>query len=134
MAEVIEFGKRAEGAKAAREEDLRRRKLEALRRVLQCSRCAHRCARCGVGIEGAELSAPPLPYVFCNTCREEYLEYRERAAGRGAGDPACYWRNEAWMRVWESWLDHQRRLEDYRRSGEFLRLMAEAERLLGRDT
>ena len=49
----------------------------------------------------------------------------------GDGDESeCYWRNSAWMKVWETWLQHQKSLDQYRQSKEFLQLMDEVEQML----
>jgi hypothetical protein len=34
------------------------------------------------------------------------------------------------MKVWENWLEHQKSLDDYRQSKEFLQLLGEVEELL----
>jgi len=131
MADIIEFGKKAEHLKSERETYIRQRKIEALRKIFQCTRCMVKCARCGAQIESQadECSKFAAPYNFCRSCRQEYEEYRARSGGNQA-DSDCYWHNSAWMRVWETWLQHQKVLDQYRQSKEFLQLMDEVERLL----
>jgi len=36
------------------------------------------------------------------------------------------------MKVWESWLEHQKWLDQYRHSKEFLQLLQEVENLFGK--
>ncbi len=130
MADIIEFAQKAEDVKSEREESLRTLKIEALRRIFQCARCAMRCSKCGAQLEQeADESRYAAPYLFCKSCREEYEDYRERARG-GRGAPSCYWRNDQWMRLWESWLAHQKSIDQYRHSKEFLQLVDEVEQLL----
>lgn len=129
MADILPFGKKVEDLKSEREALLRQRKIEALRKIFQCTRCVMKCSKCGAQIEGRdETTKFATPYAFCKSCREEYEEYRERAGG-GQISP-CYWHNAGWMRVWESWLEHQKSLDDYRQSKEFLQLLEEVEHLL----
>ncbi|MFZ2448781.1 MAG: hypothetical protein WAW37_20655 [Syntrophobacteraceae bacterium] len=129
MADILEFGKKADDVKLERETVLRQRKIEALRKIFQCTRCMLKCSKCGAQTEGQEESAKfASPYTFCPSCREEYEEYRQRVAG-GRGS-LCYWHNSGWMKVWESWLEHQKSLDEYRQSKEFLQLLDEVEHLL----
>lgn len=131
MAEIIEFGKKAQDLKSMRDTNLRQRKIEALRKIFQCTRCMLKCAKCGTQLdkEGEESSKYAMPYPFCTNCHEEYEEYRERTSGKQV-TPKYYWHNELWMKVWESWLEHQNWLDQYRQSKEFLHLLREVEELL----
>ncbi len=131
MADIIQFGKKAQDLKSVRDTSLRQRKIEALRKVLQCTRCLLKCARCGSQLdrEGEEPSRYAAPYPFCRSCQDEYEEYRERVDGKQA-TPRFYWHNDVWMRVWESWLEHQECLDRYRQSKELLQLVQEVEELL----
>ncbi|MEM5789532.1 MAG: hypothetical protein AAGU11_19640 [Syntrophobacteraceae bacterium] len=130
MANIIQFGKRADDLRSERETVLRQRKIDALKKIFQCTRCLMKCSKCGSQIEhNAEEPAKfAAPYAFCNSCQSEYEEYRARSAG--ASDSTCYWHNSGWMRVWESWLGHQKALDEYRQTKEFLQLMDEVEGLL----
>ncbi len=130
MADILEFGKKAEDLRSERDTSLRRRKIEALRKIFQCTRCVLKCTKCGAQIEGKtdENARFATPYTFCKSCLEEYQEYRERASGK-SGAP-CYWHNSEWMKVWQSWLEHQKSLDQYRQSKEFLQLLEEVEELL----
>lgn len=130
MADIIEFGKKAQSLKSVRDADERSRKIEALRKIIQCQRCAMKCAKCGVQLdrEGREPARYLLPYRFCLNCQEEYEEYRERTEKR-TSLPRYYWHNDLWMAAWSSWIEHQKILDDYRLSKEFLQLLREVEEL-----
>lgn len=131
MADVIEFGKKAQGLKELQDTSLRQRKIEALRKIFQCTRCMLKCAKCGVQLESEkqETTRYVSPYPFCLNCQEEYEEYRERTEGVQRGRK-YYWHNETWMKVWEIWLEHQKLLDEYRKSKEFLQLLEEVEELM----
>jgi len=130
MADIIEFGKKAQGLKAVQDTGLRQRKIEALRKFFQCTRCMLKCAKCGAQLEAAKDSLKyAAPYTFCINCQEEYEEYRDRIDGKQM-TPKYYWHNETWMKVWEVWLEHQRQLDNYRNSKEFLQLLQEVEELM----
>ncbi|MHC1730033.1 MAG: hypothetical protein AB9866_29225 [Syntrophobacteraceae bacterium] len=133
MADIIEFGKKTEFLKSERDTIIRQRKVEALRKIFQCTRCVVKCTKCGTQIEsGAEdCTKFASPFTFCKSCQDEYEEYRARISGQRT-DSLCYWHNPAWMRVWESWLEHQKTLDQYRQSKEFLQLLDEVEHLLGK--
>jgi hypothetical protein len=131
MADIIEFGKKAGHLRSERENAVRQRKIEALRKIFQCTRCVVKCARCGAQIDSSaeECTRFAAPYGFCRSCQQEYEEYRARVEGRLA-DSDCYWQNSTWMQVWETWLQHQKALDQYRQSKEFLQLLDEVEHLL----
>lgn len=134
MAEIIEFHKKAQDLKSMQNKDLQKRKIEALRKVFQCTRCMVRCTKCGVQLESQDMKPETryaAPYHFCTNCHSEYDEYRQRLEGKQKG-PSYYWHNDSWMRVWETWLEHQETLDCYRKSKEFLQLLEEVEELLGR--
>ena len=131
MADIIEFGKKAQGLKAVQDTGLRQRKIEALRKIFQCTRCMLKCAKCGTQIETEknESLKYATPYPFCSNCQEEYEEYRGRMEG-SQKTPKYYWHNDTWMKVWEIWLEHQNLLDQYRKSKEFLKLIQEVEELM----
>ena len=131
MADIIEFNKKAQDFKISRDQSVRQRKIDALKKIFQCARCMLKCAKCGSQVEMDSQAAPGFatPYPFCTNCREEYREYRERLEGKSISSQ-YYWYNEKWMKVWESWLEHQTRLDEYRQSKEFLQLLEEVEELL----
>jgi len=130
MADVIEFDKKCQDLKSSRDTLLRQRKIEALRKIFQCTRCMLKCAKCGTQLESdmQESSKYATPYTFCRNCFDEYHEYRERVE-KNQSNPKYYWHNDVWMKVWESWLKHQKVLDQYRQSKEFLQLLQEVEDL-----
>lgn len=123
MADVISLSRKRQIALDRQEALVRRRKIEAVRRVLQCTHCSLKCEKCGTQIQDRPLDQRPLPYRFCNECAEEYVDYLERLQGKG--DPVCYWRNDCWMEAWRSWIEHQGALDHYKKSKEFLELIRE---------
>lgn len=129
MADILEFGKKAENFRSERDDSFRKLKIESLRKIFQCTRCVVKCSKCGAQIESHEYDRFAGPYNFCKSCMHEYEEYRVRAGGTQA-DSDCYWRNSAWMKVWETWVQHQKALDQYRQSKEFLQLLDEVERLM----
>ena len=134
MAEIIEFGKKARDLKSLQHADLRKRKIESLRKIFQCTRCMMKCTKCGVQLQSEDHAEAPryaTPYHFCSGCRGEYEEYRRRLEGGDPSEVDFYWHNDAWMEVWRTWLEHQRTLDLYRQSKEFLQLLREVEDLMG---
>ena len=129
MADILEFSKKAENLKSERDDSMRQLMIESLRKIFQCTRCVVRCSKCGIQIDSHEYARFAVPFSFCKSCRQEYEEYRTRTSENRA-DSEFYWRNSAWMRVWETWLEHQKALDLYRQSKEFLRLIDEVEQLL----
>jgi hypothetical protein len=130
MADVIEFDKKCQDLKSSRDTLLRQRKIEALRKIFQCTRCMLKCAKCGTQLESEMQESPKYatPYSFCRNCYDEYHEYRERIE-KNQSNPKYYWHNDVWMKVWESWVKHQKWLDQYRQSKEFLQLLQEVEDL-----
>jgi len=128
VAEIIELERRRQLSKADEEEKLREEKIQILRRIIHCSRCSLKCARCGTHIEdGERANQSETPFPLCVGCQEEYEAYLTRKGGEPSG--ARYWQNEAWMDVWRTWLRHQRAIDSYRSSSEFIRLLQEFERI-----
>lgn len=125
MADVIEFGKKSKDVQAQKDQEVLKRKIQLLRAVFQCTRCSLKCAKCGsqINVSEGEKEAAVTPYPFCNNCREEYIEYKNRVSGNQGLD--YYWYNESWMKVWDTWLEHQKSLDEYRNSKEFLKLLNE---------
>jgi hypothetical protein len=129
MANIISF-KDKKGLAEKKQADLvKKRKVQAVRRVFQCSQCAFKCEKCGTQIghdsKGDAIHHRKLnvPYNFCDACSEEYLDYIERL--KGAGDPDCYWHNEAWIDAWKGWIDYQSSVDRYLKSKEFIQLINE---------
>lgn len=105
---------------------VRKRKIMAVRKVFQCTHCASKCERCGTGI-GPEpqkyTDSPRVPYNFCDSCAEEYIDYIDRLQGKG--DPEAYWHNHDWLKVWRAWIEYQGTIDQYLRSEEFQNLLKE---------
>ena len=101
---------------------IRKRKIQAVRKVFQCTQCAFKCEKCGTQIERGTGDTTAfrrklnVPYNFCEGCSDEYLDFIERL--KGAGDLDCYWHNEAW-------IDYQSSVDRYLKSKEFKQLINE---------
>ncbi len=67
MGNIIEFGKKAQDLKSIRDEAVRQRKIDALRKIFQCTRCLLKCAKCGAQLDSdldQKLSSRgPLPFL-----------------------------------------------------------------------
>lgn len=104
----------------------RKRRILAVRKIFQCAHCASKCERCGTGL-GPENPVrdrnPRVPYTFCDSCAEEYIDYIDRLQGKG--DPQAYWHNEDWLRIWRAWIEYQGAVDQYVRSKEFRKLLEE---------
>jgi hypothetical protein len=131
MSNIIDFEKRFQHVKTSRDGNLRQRKIEALRKIFQCTRCMLKCAKCGTQLESEmeDSAQHSAPYTLCRNCYDEYLEFRERVVNEGIS-AKFYWHNESWMKVWETWMEHQKCLDQYRQSKEFLQLLQEVEELM----
>jgi hypothetical protein len=126
VADIISFENKLQGVETQKAGDSRRRKVLAVQRFLQCSRCALKCEKCGTPIDtmpDTNSSGPKIPYRFCDECTEEYCDYIQKL--QGGGDPACYWRNEAWIKAWQHWINYQHSKDQYQRSKEFRQLLEE---------
>ena len=122
MAEVIDLHRRA-GAQQKEQREQAQRRAGAVAAALSCGLCPRRCAHCGLAIEDVPAAASLAPYPFCGPCLEEYLAYQRRQQGQTQTE--AYWHSQAWVEMWRAWLAHMRAGEQFRRSPEFLRLMAE---------
>ena len=128
MAEIIELEKRRQQQDSEKASGLHEEKIDVLKRILQCARCQLKCSRCGAQIEqGDDKCHSPLPYPLCSGCGDEYKAYLELS--KGESGTGRYWHNEAWMQIWHTWLQHQKALDHYRTSKEFIKLMHELESL-----
>lgn len=129
MADVISINDKLALAKNKQAELVRKRKILAVQKVFQCTRCTFKCEKCGRQINpvdrgrDAAVSVPKVPYRFCSSCSEEYLDYIERL--KGGGDKTCYWHNHAWRDSWQAWIGYRGALDRYLKSAEFLRLLSE---------
>jgi hypothetical protein len=100
--------------------------LLAVRKIFRCTHCVSKCEKCGVQIRvenRPELPEFRVPYSFCDSCSEEYIEYIETL--KGQKNESLYWHNDAWMKVWATWIEHQGAVDSYLKSKEFERLLDE---------
>ena len=129
MADIINIEKKRQISKENKAELIKQRKLLAVQKVFQCTHCAFKCEKCGTHINPEEHSQESengrvkVPYRFCDSCSEEYIDYIERLSGRG--DPECYWHNEFWLESWRRWIDYQGVVDSYLKSKEFVQLLQE---------
>ena len=126
---VIPINDKLRLARNKQAEAIRKRKILAVQKVFQCTRCAFKCEKCGRQVTpvdpGAKAAAGDrhVPYCFCDSCSEEYIDYIERL--KGGGDKTCYWHNYAWRDAWQAWISYRGALDSYLKSTEFLRLINE---------
>ncbi len=99
-------------------------KIEAARRIFICSGCPSKCPKCGTQLDTVQHECTNNSnqlFRFCSACNEDYLEYRLRKEGKSV--TGMYWQNEKWMALWDTWLDYQKAITEYRNSKEFLQLL-----------
>jgi hypothetical protein len=126
MSKVISLDDKLKLSATQREALERKRKLMAVRKVFQCTHCASKCERCGTSLgtdNQANKGNPRIPYNFCDSCAEEYVEYIDRLQAKG--NPEDYWYNHAWLKVWQTWIEYQGAIDQYLRSKEFRQLLNE---------
>ncbi len=131
MADIISLGDKQKLAKEKEAAIIRKRKILAVQKIFQCTQCPFKCKKCGTQInpdrhlEDSEDNDSDLkmPYVFCESCTEEYIDYVERMEGEG--DPECYWHNDEWLDLWETWIEYQGTVDRYLKSEEFVQLLQE---------
>jgi NAD-dependent SIR2 family protein deacetylase len=112
VAEIIDLDKRRQHSKGEEGAESWEEKMLVLRRVLHCSRCSLKCSRCSAQVpESDEKPQRRLPYPLCPGCQEEYEIYLKRR--RGEETTGKYL--------------HQRALDRYRSSKEFVKLLQEFE-------
>jgi hypothetical protein len=127
VADIIELEKRRQQQQSTKTNGLNEEKLEVLKKVLQCARCQLKCSRCGTQIEEPEDRKPSLPYPLCSGCGDEYEVYLELTKEESGS--RRYWHNQEWIEIWRTWLQHQKALDHYRNSKEFIKLLHEFEGL-----
>lgn len=129
MAEVIQIGQKLKHTREKEAEIIKKRKILAVRKVFQCTQCAFKCEKCGTQInpidkdDTNDIGKSMVPFRFCESCAEEYSDYKRRLDGEK--DPDCYWHNDVWADVWEKWIDYQKVIRRYLKSKEFLQLIKE---------
>lgn len=96
--------------------------IRAARRPSRCEKCHGQASK-----SGTDRKQDPrrlhAPYVFCDSCLEEYIDFIDRLQGRG--NPLMYWHNDAWLESWRRWIDYKSTLDQYVRSKEFTQLVRE---------
>ncbi|HNR12500.1 MAG TPA: hypothetical protein PLG17_00460 [Thermodesulfobacteriota bacterium] len=125
MSKIIEIEDRIESEKRKKTIAEKRRAIAPLIHFLQCSCCRMKCWRCGSQVELASpgVSSPDIPFSFCPTCREEFLEYQ-----RSQQEPlqtTTPWHNPEWEAMWEKWIEYQDAVRTFHRSQEVRDLFAD---------
>jgi hypothetical protein len=126
MGEIISLDEKLKCTQEKRDTIIRKRKLLAVRKIFRCTHCMSKCEKCGIQITSdnrPEIPTFKTPYVFCDSCAEEYRDYID--ALKGKENAAMYWHNDAWMKVWATWIEHQGAVDSYMKSKEFERLLNE---------
>ncbi len=126
MAEIISIDDKLTLAKEKKTAIIQKRKVIAVQKVFQCTQCAFKCEKCGTQINQAVPDPSQklrIPYRFCESCTEEYIDYIERLKGKG--DQDCYWRNESWLKLWRNWIEYQGSVASYMKSKEFRQILKE---------
>lgn len=126
MGNIICLDEKLKCSREKQDDITRKRKLLAVRKIFRCTHCASKCEKCGVQMGAENRPTAPayrVPYNFCDSCSEEYIEYIE--ALQGKRNEALYWHNDAWMNVWATWIQHQGAVDSYLKSKAFSRLLDE---------
>ena len=129
MADIISICDKLAQAKDKQSVSRDKRKRLAVQQMYQCAGCAAVCERCGApsttgcNCQPEQPQDRRIPYRFCEDCAEEFVDYIERLQGRG--EKGLYWRDEAWMEVWATWINHRAALDRHFRSKGFTRLLEE---------
>ncbi len=126
MSKIISLNEKLKCTREEQDAIVRKRKLLAVRNIFRCTHCVSKCEKCGVQI-GAENrpdgSTFRNPYNFCDSCSEEYIFYIDTLKGKK--NEALYWHNDAWIKVWSTWIKHQDAVDSYLKSKAFQRLLDE---------
>jgi hypothetical protein len=126
---IISLDEKLKHSKEKKASIIKKRKILAVQKIFQCTQCVFKCEKCGTQMSQVEHDGKgygrrlKIPYRFCESCSEEYVDYIERLNGRG--DPDYYWHNENWLEVWRRWIDYQGVLDRYMKSKEFIQLLQE---------
>ena len=128
MTSIISFQDKLKRTREKKERLVRKEKILAVQKILRCTRCPLKCEKCGGQIEDSyqghkDQLLPKIPYRFCNSCTDEYWAYINRM--KGCDNPSYYWHNDAWLRLWQSWIDYQSAMDRYTQSSEFQQLLSE---------
>lgn len=134
MANIISLNGRIQQKQAVEQTQMVRRKALALRQAFRCRRCSNICEKCGLEIDENELlkTRPDhdhevaIPYRFCESCTEEYLDFIHRLQGKDKVQ--YYWRNDEWLETWRRWIDYQASMDRYVKTKAFVQLVDEMQR------
>jgi len=127
MAHIISLDTKLHDAREKKKALTRNRKLAAIRSVFQEARRTFRCEKCYRQLDMPEIDEENqdrnmrVPYRFCESCSEEYVDYIEKLKGKG--NPDCYWHNDAWRDSWHRWIDYQGAVDNYLKTSEFKQLI-----------
>jgi hypothetical protein len=129
MGDIISLDDKLQEARDRKGLEDRKRKLSAIRTVMQRTGRPPRCEKClqkvppEVLAERDEAERLRVPYIFCESCSEDYVDYIEFLQGREK--PDRYWHNGAWRDLWRSWIDYQGSVDRYTKTPEFKQLLEE---------
>ncbi len=137
MADIISLNEKLHQQKNKQGSIIKKRKILAVQKVFRCIRCAFKCEKCGTNIEFGKKPQPvttdtvKVPYHFCDSCREEYIDYIHLL--KGEKNPENYWHNNSWAELWKRWIDYQGSLDNYLKSNEFKQLLLELKEIRSDD-
>jgi hypothetical protein len=129
VSNIIQLDQKLQHTKEKKAEIIKKRKILAVQKAFQCTQCAFKCEKCGTQIDPGDKGQQKLrgdlrvPYRFCESCSEEYVDYIERLKGKGSSE--CYWHNDIWLELWRKWIDYQGIVDQYLKSKEFQQLLEE---------
>ena len=129
VAEIISIDQKLKLVQKKKADITRKRKLAVVQKVFQCTHCAFKCERCGTQIgtfkeENRDREQKlRVPYRFCESCSDEYIDYIEQC--KGGGNSEYYWHDEKWFETWSKWIDYQGAMDSYLKSKKFTQLLRE---------
>jgi len=132
VADVISLNDKLQISENQKAKIAKKRKILTVQKIFQCAKCSFKCEKCGRQIEKensaalAESERKRIPYRFCDSCLEEYIDYINKLKGQGNKD--LYWHNEAWINLWGKWVDYQYSVDQYLKSKEFIQIVRELEK------
>ena len=127
MADIIPLGGRINKKKAEVLSQEKKKRLDSFRTAMQCTSCPMKCAKCGSQLETPQqqLLSENLPLRLCQGCWEEYDLFRRMVSDPASVPEREFYHNQAWVGVWQTWLDYQKQLHEYRNTREFIKLIEE---------
>ncbi len=124
MNKILSITNRLEDQRRKRQMEAYQDKVETIKRVIHCSCCAFKCAMCGEHLETGAEECPSLTpagsFTMCEPCRAEFEDYLRVNSGQGESD--LFWHTEEWVGLWTAWLEFQRAIRKFQKSGAFKRL------------